>query len=491
MESPSSITDLGELLDDDDEFLNMIDSIEDRKESPTSPHVSKRRRKTALSSPIESSASSKPEISSAPSDRMMHPVRDLDNNTPLVRHQNSISSATSLPTFDDDSPHPKKSHLHHDSSYRQAHRKTPSGVVNTTVSPPLSISDVAPGGSAKRRFPGPAGILPRLMSSNQLAGGKEGGRRVTAKWTALQQQAQEQRQPQSPRPDNSPDAHSFESGAWITMLQAMKGFTGYRGGKGTEVRMKHSIATVLHGGSRGKKVPMMCVMIKRFSLSDSDASITLIDPSGEMMGTLHRGVFDKQAPEEFCPGAVLVLKQVAVFSPAPKRHYLNITPNNILRLFPSETLRPTATAPRESPRTAAHNLSTPARPASQSTRGVAHAKPTGNPPPSQLRGGTFAAESTPSHGGPELHDSPQGTPSAQGGLRKYAHHISADGPLRPVVTPQSAMERTSDSSHATPAAPAVQNVGAGRSLAAERETLSEDPFAELLDGLDDDAFADE
>lgn len=60
------------------------------------------------------------------------------------------------------------------------------------------------------------------------------------------------------------------------------------------------------------------------------------DLSGEIHGTLHRKILDVYSTDELSEGAVLVLRQVSVFSPTARKHYLNITPDNIMRHFPPE-----------------------------------------------------------------------------------------------------------------------------------------------------------
>jgi hypothetical protein len=41
-------------------------------------------------------------------------------------------------------------------------------------------------------------------------------------------------------------------------------------------------------------------------------------------------------PREITSGSVLVLRQVSVFSPSSRSHYLNITPDNVIQVFPAE-----------------------------------------------------------------------------------------------------------------------------------------------------------
>ncbi|KAJ7396381.1 G protein-activated inward rectifier potassium channel 1 [Pitangus sulphuratus] len=83
------------------------------------------------------------------------------------------------------------------------------------------------------------------------------------------------------------------------------------------------------------KVPSMAVMIKSLSRTSAGAGAVFRDPTGEIQGTLHRLLLEERQ-SELRPGSVLLLRQVGVFSPSHRNHYLNVTPNNLLRIFPPE-----------------------------------------------------------------------------------------------------------------------------------------------------------
>jgi hypothetical protein len=51
---------------------------------------------------------------------------------------------------------------------------------------------------------------------------------------------------------------------------------------------------------------------------------------------MHQKVLETYSFEDLLPGAVLVLRQVSVFSPAKHRYYVSITPDNIAHVFPAE-----------------------------------------------------------------------------------------------------------------------------------------------------------
>ncbi|XP_067825342.1 homologous recombination OB-fold protein isoform X2 [Heptranchias perlo] len=81
------------------------------------------------------------------------------------------------------------------------------------------------------------------------------------------------------------------------------------------------------------KVPNMAVLVKSLTRTNTDASAVFKDPSGEMQGTIHRQLLVEQ-PNDLKVGTVLLLKQVGVFSPSLRNHYLNITPSNVIRIYP-------------------------------------------------------------------------------------------------------------------------------------------------------------
>ncbi|XP_043085920.1 homologous recombination OB-fold protein-like, partial [Puntigrus tetrazona] len=83
------------------------------------------------------------------------------------------------------------------------------------------------------------------------------------------------------------------------------------------------------------KVPNMAVVLKSITHTHADAKAVFRDPTGEMQGTVHRRLVEERLGE-LKTGAVLLLKQVGVFSPSHRNHYLNVTPNNLLRIYPPD-----------------------------------------------------------------------------------------------------------------------------------------------------------
>jgi len=98
----------------------------------------------------------------------------------------------------------------------------------------------------------------------------------------------------------------------------------------------NNIRHVLAEGYIGK-VRRLAVMIKKFTTRDNDAYITVSDPTGEMDGTIHSLVLETNSISH---GAVLILEKISIFSPTPNTHYLNVTKNNVVKVYPANTTYP-------------------------------------------------------------------------------------------------------------------------------------------------------
>ncbi|XP_055982542.1 homologous recombination OB-fold protein [Sorex fumeus] len=184
--------------------------------------------------------------------------------------------------------------------------------------------------SKARRFPGPAGVLPHQHSGKNLeeimvstpqtpthgALAKLRTKVVTSSQTSVEE--------------------DFGRGPWLTMKSAL----------GLDERdpacflCSYSIVMVLRKAALRQlprnKVPSMAVMIKSLTRSTVDASAVFRDPTGEMQGTVHRLLLESRH-SELKPGSVLLLKQVGVFSPSLRNHYLNVTPSNLVRIYCCDT----------------------------------------------------------------------------------------------------------------------------------------------------------
>ncbi|MBV99869.1 Uncharacterized protein C17orf53, partial [Eschrichtius robustus] len=198
-----------------------------------------------------------------------------------------------------------------------------------------------------RRFPGPAGLLPHQHSGKNLddimvstpqtpthgARAKFRTEIVTSSQASVEE--------------------DFGRGPWLTMKCAL----GLDERDPTCFLCTYSIIMVLRKAALKQlprnKVPNMAVMIKSLTRSTVDASAVFKDPTGpkpvavlpltlilmggvvfagEMQGTVHRLLLETRQ-NELKPGSVLLLKQIGVFSPSLRNHYLNVTPNNLVHVY--------------------------------------------------------------------------------------------------------------------------------------------------------------
>ncbi|PWA51222.1 hypothetical protein CTI12_AA465650 [Artemisia annua] len=71
-----------------------------------------------------------------------------------------------------------------------------------------------------------------------------------------------------------------------------------------------------------------------------DLIVTLKDPSRIMSSTIHHKVLDEKKgyAKMIGVGAVLILKNISVFTPKAHHHYLNITLKNMVEVFQNHTV---------------------------------------------------------------------------------------------------------------------------------------------------------
>ncbi|KAF5895836.1 hypothetical protein DAT39_014447, partial [Clarias magur] len=210
-----------------------------------------------------------------------------------------------------------------------------------------------------RRFPGPAGALPQQISGQSLDD------IVVAVPQTPAHGAVARLRSEAPSSQVNDD-EEFSVGPWA----AMKAEMGLDERNPSCFLHSYSIVMVLRKAALRQlcknKVPNMAVVLKSILHTHADAKAVFRDPTGEMQGTVHRRLLEERQAE-LKTGSVLLLKQVGVFSPSNRNHYLNVTPNNLLRIYP--------------PDGAVHSSSQHSQPATESA-GLRHCestKPEGGP----------------------------------------------------------------------------------------------------------------
>ncbi|XP_048221725.1 homologous recombination OB-fold protein [Perognathus longimembris pacificus] len=197
-------------------------------------------------------------------------------------------------------------------------------VTAASRTPPQSTR---PSARAKtRRFPGPAGVLPHQHSGKNLE-----EIMVSTPQTPTHG-ARAKFQTEVVASSQASVEEDFGQGPWLTMKSAL----GLDENDPTCFLCTYSIIMVLRKAALKQlprnKVPNMAVMIKSLTRSTVDASVVFKDPTGEMQGTVHRVLLETHQ-NELKPGSVLLLKQIGVFSPSLRNHYLNVTPNNLVHIY--------------------------------------------------------------------------------------------------------------------------------------------------------------
>ncbi|KAM4645474.1 homologous recombination OB-fold protein [Amazona ochrocephala] len=200
----------------------------------------------------------------------------------------------------------------------------------------VTAANKAPGAAPRppargkaRRFPGPAGILPQQRAGKLLE-----EILISAPQTPCHGALAKPRTEDVPS-SSLPTEEDFGKGPWLAMKTELE----------VDERdpccflRTYSVVMVLRKAALKQlprnKVPSMAVMIKTLTRTNVDAGAVFRDPTGEMQGTVHRLLLEERQ-SELRPGSVLLLRQVGVFSPSHRNHYLNVTPNNLLKIYPAE-----------------------------------------------------------------------------------------------------------------------------------------------------------
>lgn len=204
-------------------------------------------------------------------------------------------------------------------------------------SPGTVRKSASPGGPViqKRKFPGPAGILPQLGSKATLPS---------------VQHLDEKEQSSSVRKDivcSQSSADDFVRGPWRQMLDDLELEQPHHSSPLLVFNIKWVLRRAgLRGQAGVRKVPFLAVMVRNIDATHLDATVIVKDETGEMSGTVSNSVLEEYG-HTLQPGCVLLLKDVTLLSPVglktavggrePSRHhYLNVTLNTILTLYSSD-----------------------------------------------------------------------------------------------------------------------------------------------------------
>ncbi|XP_071517504.1 uncharacterized protein [Panulirus ornatus] len=183
----------------------------------------------------------------------------------------------------------------------------------------------------KRKFPGPAGILPQLGSDLMVPDNQQLHEKSPA--TVTQNVVCSQS-----------SAYDFSRGPWQQMINDLELNTADPACPLQVFNIKWVLRRASLRGQAGvRKVPFLAVLVRSLDMTHNDATAVLKDPTGEMNGTVASSVMDEYGPT-LQSGSVLLLRGVTVLSPVGLRatttlrehtrhHYLNITLNTVLTIY--------------------------------------------------------------------------------------------------------------------------------------------------------------
>ncbi|CAL8342509.1 unnamed protein product [Arctogadus glacialis] len=200
-------------------------------------------------------------------------------------------------------------------------------LVSAANNPPRKRSRSGAQPASARRFPGPAGLLPQQSLNQSLDDIVVSVPQTPAHGAVARLPSQSS--------GSQSEEEEFTSGPW----GAMKADMGLDERNATCFLHSYSVVMVLRKAALRQlaqnKVPNMAVQLKSIVHTHADAKAVFRDPTGEIAGTVHRRLLEDRLGE-LKAGAVLLLKQVGVFSPSHRNHYLNVTPSNLLKIYPPD-----------------------------------------------------------------------------------------------------------------------------------------------------------
>ncbi|XP_047493175.1 uncharacterized protein LOC125041857 isoform X2 [Penaeus chinensis] len=190
----------------------------------------------------------------------------------------------------------------------------------------------SPGGPLiqRRKFPGPAGILPDLGSSA-----------TESSVLKLQEKAAPVPVPQEVVCSQN-SANDFTSGPWQQMLNDLELDQNNPKCPLEVFNIKWVLRRAsLRGQAAVRKVPFLAVMLRNLDVTHVDAQALLKDKTGEMNATIASSVMEEYGAV-LQTGSVLLLRGVTVLSPVGvrttsrehlRKHYLNITLNTVVTIY--------------------------------------------------------------------------------------------------------------------------------------------------------------
>nr|GEV58469.1 GPCR kinase [Tanacetum cinerariifolium]GEV76912.1 GPCR kinase [Tanacetum cinerariifolium] len=126
------------------------------------------------------------------------------------------------------------------------------------------------------------------------------------------------------------DDDDFKSATWVSATNYVNAFGGTVTG---------CLGDVDNFLKKGKLKEIVGIVKSCSPNMLGDLNVTLKDLSGTIPGTIHYKVIGEGGyGKNITVGAVMILKNISVFTPKPSKHYLNITMRNVVEVFYKDTV---------------------------------------------------------------------------------------------------------------------------------------------------------
>ncbi|KAF5194199.1 nuclear localized protein [Thalictrum thalictroides] len=134
---------------------------------------------------------------------------------------------------------------------------------------------------------------------------------------------------------NADQDDDFKQNSWLCAMD----FIDKEKKRGYNVGLTSPLGSIKNHPSNVDRLPQVVAIVKSCSPNGlGDLIVTLKDPTGTVCANIHRKVLvETGVGKDITVGSVLVLHKVAVFSPSPSAHYLNITLKNVVRVITKDT----------------------------------------------------------------------------------------------------------------------------------------------------------
>ncbi|PIA26572.1 hypothetical protein AQUCO_09100034v1 [Aquilegia coerulea] len=216
----------------------------------------------------------------------------------------------------------------HSTTNKPCSQLPPPSQSHETLNPQSPLLLLNSGPSKSHTIPGPAGTIQAAMHRKTLIDQNNNKENYSSTQEFLRRAVLEDG-------CNVDEDDDFKQNSWIFAMD----FIDKEKKKGYNVGITSPLGSIKNHGNNVDRLPQVVAIVKSCSPNGlGDLIVTLKDPTGTVGANIHRKVLVKSGVgKDITVGSVLVLHKVAVFSPSPSAHYLNITLKNVVKVISKDT----------------------------------------------------------------------------------------------------------------------------------------------------------